>query len=124
MFSTSWGLNSPALNPYSRSQKFPPQDLGIIISAILSLRYNISRSASLVLPPAVNLFIKSSLSCSGSHSIPTFDIPQDLSTTIEHLQLERLIESCICCPKCFFLNGLTESVTNDQPHCQFHNEPN
>ncbi|MBW0472166.1 hypothetical protein O181_011881 [Austropuccinia psidii MF-1] len=101
-FSTPCGLNSTALKPYSRSQKLPQKDLKMIISAILSL----------------------SISCSGCHSTPTFHIPQDLSTIFEHLQLEPLIENHICCPQCFFLNGLTKSFTTDQPHFQCHNIPN
>ncbi|MBW0482061.1 hypothetical protein O181_021776 [Austropuccinia psidii MF-1] len=40
MFSTPWGNTSKALEAYSRSQNLPPQDLGMIISAILYLRYN------------------------------------------------------------------------------------
>ncbi|MBW0503850.1 hypothetical protein O181_043565 [Austropuccinia psidii MF-1] len=96
----------------------------MIISAILSLRYNIPCRASCILTPTLNLLIKSSISFSGGHSTPAFYITQDLSTIFEHLQLEPLIENYIFCPQCFFLNGLTESVTTDQPHCQFHNEPN
>ncbi|MBW0566651.1 hypothetical protein O181_106366 [Austropuccinia psidii MF-1] len=46
IFSTPAGLNSTAQKPYSGSQNLPPQDLGMIISAILSLRYNIPRRAS------------------------------------------------------------------------------
>ncbi|MBW0483168.1 hypothetical protein O181_022883 [Austropuccinia psidii MF-1] len=53
-----------------------------------------------------------------------FHIPHDLSTIFEHLQLEPVIQNYICCPQCFFLNGLTESVTTEQPHCQCHNDPN
>ncbi|MBW0585959.1 hypothetical protein O181_125674 [Austropuccinia psidii MF-1] len=55
---------------------------------------------------------------------PAFHIPQDLSTIFEHLQLEPVIQNYTCCPQCFALNGLTESVTTDQPHCQHHNHPN
>ncbi|MBW0545087.1 hypothetical protein O181_084802 [Austropuccinia psidii MF-1] len=66
----------------------------------------------------------SSISSSGGHPTPPFHIPQDLSTIFEHLQLEQLIENYICCPQCFFLNGLTESVTTNQHHSQHHNEPN
>ncbi|MBW0507004.1 hypothetical protein O181_046719 [Austropuccinia psidii MF-1] len=58
------------------------------------------------------------------HPTPAFHIPQDLSTIFEYLQLEPLIENYICCPQCFFLNGLTEYLTTDQPHCQSYNEPN
>ncbi|MBW0465222.1 hypothetical protein O181_004937 [Austropuccinia psidii MF-1] len=122
-FSTAWGLNSTALKPYSRSQKLPPQDLGMIISAILFLRYNIHRRASHILTPALNLLIKSSISCSGGHSTPAFHIPQDLSTIFGHLQLDLLIENYICCPQCFFLNGLTESVTTDEPYCHLNPKP-
>ncbi|MBW0594032.1 hypothetical protein O181_133747 [Austropuccinia psidii MF-1] len=55
---------------------------------------------------------------------PAFHIPQDLSTIFEHLQLEPVIQNYICCPQCFFLNSLTESVTTDQPHFQSHNDTN
>ncbi|MBW0583388.1 hypothetical protein O181_123103 [Austropuccinia psidii MF-1] len=96
-FSIPAGLNSTAQKPYSGSQNLPPQDLGMIISAILSSRWS---------PP------------------PAFHIPQDLSTTFEHLQLEPVIQNYICCPQCFFLNVLNESVTTDQPHLQLHNDPN
>ncbi|MBW0529845.1 hypothetical protein O181_069560 [Austropuccinia psidii MF-1] len=49
MFSTPQGVNSTALKPYSRSQNLPPQDLRMIIYAILSLRYNIPHRASHIL---------------------------------------------------------------------------
>ncbi|MBW0592053.1 hypothetical protein O181_131768 [Austropuccinia psidii MF-1] len=72
-FSTAPGLNSTAQKPYSSSQTLPPQDLGMIISAILSLRYNIPHRASHILKPALNLLIKSRISSSGGppllHSI-------------------------------------------------------
>ncbi|MBW0578924.1 hypothetical protein O181_118639 [Austropuccinia psidii MF-1] len=123
-FSTAPGLNSTAQKPYSGSQTLPPQDLGMIISAILSLRYSIPRRASPIINPALNLLIKSSISSSSGPPTPAFHIPQDLSTIFEHLQLEPVIQNYICCPQCFFLNGLTESVTTDQPHCQGHNYPN
>ncbi|MBW0542643.1 hypothetical protein O181_082358, partial [Austropuccinia psidii MF-1] len=90
---------STAQKPYSGSQSLPPQDLGMMISAILS-------------------------SSSGGPPTPAFHIPQDLSTIFEHLQLEPVIQRYIFSPQCFFLNGLTESVTADQPHCQCHNDPN
>ncbi|MBW0530472.1 hypothetical protein O181_070187 [Austropuccinia psidii MF-1] len=122
--STPPGLNSKALKPYSRSQNLPPQDSGMIISAISSLRYNIPHRDSCILTPSLNLLINSSISSSGGHSTPAFHIPQDLSTIFEHLQLEPLIENYIYFPQCFFLNGLTESFTIDQPHCQPLNEPN
>ncbi|MBW0577320.1 hypothetical protein O181_117035 [Austropuccinia psidii MF-1] len=96
----------------------------MIISAILSLRYNIPCRASRIIIPAMNLLIKSSISSSGGPPTPAFHIPQDLSTIFEHLQLEPVIQNYICCHKCFSLNGLTESVTTDQPHCQSHNDPN
>ncbi|MBW0526612.1 hypothetical protein O181_066327 [Austropuccinia psidii MF-1] len=96
----------------------------MIISAILSLRYNIPRRASRILNPTLNLLIKSSISSSGGHPTPAFHIHQDLSTIFEHLQLETVIQKYICYPQCFFLNGLAESVTTDQPHCQHHNDPN
>ncbi|MBW0550590.1 hypothetical protein O181_090305 [Austropuccinia psidii MF-1] len=79
-FSTPLGVNSTAQKSYSSSRKLPPQDLGMIISAILSLRYNIPRKASRILNPALNLLIKSSSSSSGGHPTPAFHIPQDLST--------------------------------------------
>ncbi|MBW0461629.1 hypothetical protein O181_001344 [Austropuccinia psidii MF-1] len=124
MFSTTQGVNSTALKPYSGSQNLPPQDLGMIISAILSLRYNISRRAAHILNPSLNLLIKSSISCSGGDSTDAFHIPQDLSTVFEHLQMEPLFENYICCPQFFFLNGITESSTTYQTHFQCHNEPN
>ncbi|MBW0474097.1 hypothetical protein O181_013812 [Austropuccinia psidii MF-1] len=96
----------------------------MIISAILSLRDNITHRASCILNPTLNLLIKSSISSSGGHPTPEFHITQDLSKISEHLQSEPLIENYICCPQCFFLNGLTESVITDQPHFQCHNEPN
>ncbi|MBW0511216.1 hypothetical protein O181_050931 [Austropuccinia psidii MF-1] len=123
-FSTPACLNSTAQKPYSVSQNLPPQDLGVIISAILSLRYNITRRALQILNPALSLLIKSSISSSGGPPTPSFHIPQDLGTIFEHLQLEPVIQNYIFCPQCFFLNGLTESVTTDQPHCQHHNDPN
>ncbi|MBW0501928.1 hypothetical protein O181_041643 [Austropuccinia psidii MF-1] len=115
------GLNSTALKAYRWSQTFSPQDLGMTISAILSLRHNIPPRDSHILNPSLNLLIKSSISSSGCHPTPAFHIPHDLSTISEHLQLDPLIENYICCPQCSFLNGLTESVTTDQPHCQHHN---
>ncbi|MBW0468171.1 hypothetical protein O181_007886 [Austropuccinia psidii MF-1] len=123
-FSTPPGVNSTAQKPYSSSQNLPPHALGMIISAILSLRYNIPHRASCILNLSLNLLIKSSISSSGGHPTPMFHIPQYLSTIFEHLQLEPLIKSYICCPQCFFLNGPTESITTDQPHFQGHNEPN
>ncbi|MBW0552657.1 hypothetical protein O181_092372 [Austropuccinia psidii MF-1] len=96
----------------------------MIISAILSLRYDIPCMDSHILNPALNLLIKSSISSSAFHPTPAFHIPQDLSIISEHLQLEPLIENFICCPQCFFLNSLNESITPDQPHCQHHNEQN
>ncbi|MBW0498338.1 hypothetical protein O181_038053 [Austropuccinia psidii MF-1] len=122
--STPQVLNSTALKLYCRSQKLPPQDHGMIISAIPYLRYYISCRASPILTPSLNLLIKSSISCSGDHFTPAFHIPQYLSTIFGHLQLDPVIENYICCPQCFFLNGLTESVRADQPHCQCHNDPN
>ncbi|MBW0530536.1 hypothetical protein O181_070251 [Austropuccinia psidii MF-1] len=123
-FSTAPALNSTAQKPYSRSQTFPQQDLVMIISAILSLRYNIPRRASRILNPALNLLIKSSISSSGGPPTPAFHIPQDLSTIFEHLKLEPVIPNCIFCPQYFSINGLTEFITTDQPHCQCHNDPN
>ncbi|MBW0529755.1 hypothetical protein O181_069470 [Austropuccinia psidii MF-1] len=123
-FSTPAGLNSTAQKPYSGSQNLPPQDLGMMISAILSLRYNIPCRASRILNPALYLLIKSSVSSSGGPPTPSFHITQNMSTIFEHLQLEPVIQNYICCPQCFFLDGLTESVTTDKPHCQRHNDPN
>ncbi|MBW0588802.1 hypothetical protein O181_128517 [Austropuccinia psidii MF-1] len=79
-FSTPAGLNSTAQKPYSGSQNLPPQNLGMIICAILSLRYNIPHRDSHILNPTLNLLIKSSISRSGGHPTPAFHIPQDLST--------------------------------------------
>ncbi|MBW0501947.1 hypothetical protein O181_041662 [Austropuccinia psidii MF-1] len=123
-FSTPAGVNSTAQKPYSGSENLHPQDLGMIISAILSLSYNIPCRASCILNPTLNLLIKSSISSSGGPPTPAFHIPQDLSTIFEHLLLEPVIQNYICFPQCFFLNGLTESVTTDQPHCQGHNDTN
>ncbi|MBW0543472.1 hypothetical protein O181_083187 [Austropuccinia psidii MF-1] len=123
-FSTRPSLTSTAQKPYSGTPKLPPQDLGMIISSILSLRYNIPCRASCILNPALNLLIKSSISSSGGPPTPTFHIPQDLSTIFEHLQLKPVIQNYICCPQFFFLNCLTESVIPDQPHCQCHNDLN
>ncbi|MBW0490750.1 hypothetical protein O181_030465 [Austropuccinia psidii MF-1] len=106
-FSTPPGVNSTAQKPYRSSENLPQKDLGKIISAILSLRYNIPCRASRILNPALNLLIKSSIPSSGGHPTPAFHIAQDLITIFEPLQLELLIENYICCPQCFFLNGLT-----------------
>ncbi|MBW0460943.1 hypothetical protein O181_000658 [Austropuccinia psidii MF-1] len=116
-FITALGLNSAAQKPYSGIQTLPPQDLGMIIYTILSLRYNIPCRASQILNPTLNLLIKSSISSSGGPT-PEFHIPQDLSTIFEHLPSEPVIQDHICSPQCFFLNDLTESVTTDQPHCK------
>ncbi|MBW0468856.1 hypothetical protein O181_008571 [Austropuccinia psidii MF-1] len=86
-FSTPPGVNSTAQKPYRSSHNLPPQGLGMIIFAILSLRYNVPHRDSRILNPALNLLIKSSISSSGGHFTPTFYIPQDLSTIFEHLQL-------------------------------------
>ncbi|MBW0476854.1 hypothetical protein O181_016569 [Austropuccinia psidii MF-1] len=83
--STPLGVNSTSQKPYSSSENLPPQDLGMIISSILSLRYNIPRRDSHILYPALNLLIKSSISSSGGLLTPAFHIPQDLSTIFEHL---------------------------------------
>ncbi|MBW0467312.1 hypothetical protein O181_007027 [Austropuccinia psidii MF-1] len=123
-FSTPLGLTSTAQKPYSSSPNLPPQDLGMIIFAILSLSYNIPCRDSRILNPSLNLLIKSSILSSGGHPTPAFHISQYLSTIFEHVQLEPVIQSYICCPKNIFLNGLTESVTTDQPHYQGHNDPN
>ncbi|MBW0478034.1 hypothetical protein O181_017749 [Austropuccinia psidii MF-1] len=124
VFSTPPGLNSTAQKPYSGSKNPPAQDLGMIISAILLLSHNIPLRASLILNPTLDLLIKSSITSSGGHPTPAFHIPQKLSAIFEHLQLDPLIENYIFCPEYFFLNGLTESVTTDQTHCQHHNYPN
>ncbi|MBW0467341.1 hypothetical protein O181_007056 [Austropuccinia psidii MF-1] len=116
-------LHTTEQKPYSGSPNLPPQDLGMIISAILSLRYNTPRRASFILNPALNLLIKSSISSSGGPPTPAFHIPH-LSTIFEHLQLDPVIQNYICCPQCFFLNDLTQYVTNDQPHFHHHNDPN
>ncbi|MBW0510010.1 hypothetical protein O181_049725 [Austropuccinia psidii MF-1] len=50
-FSTPAGLNSTAQKPYSGSQNLTPKDLGMIMSAILSLRYNIPHRSSGILNP-------------------------------------------------------------------------
>ncbi|MBW0482895.1 hypothetical protein O181_022610 [Austropuccinia psidii MF-1] len=123
-FSTPPGFTSIAQKPYSGSPNLPPHDLGMIISAILSLRYDIPRRASCILKPALKLLIKSSISSSGGPRTPAFHIPQYLSTIFEHLQLEPVIQNYICGPQFFFLNGLTESVRTEQPLYQHHNDPN
>ncbi|MBW0464630.1 hypothetical protein O181_004345 [Austropuccinia psidii MF-1] len=96
----------------------------MIISVILSLSYDRPRRASCILKATLNLLIKSIISSSGDHPTPAFHIPQYLSIIFELLELGTLIENYIGCPQCFFLNGLTESVTAGQPHFQFHDEPN
>ncbi|MBW0533843.1 hypothetical protein O181_073558 [Austropuccinia psidii MF-1] len=90
----------------------------MIISSILSLRYKKPHRASRIVDPSLNLLSDSSISSSGSHPTPEFH------TIFEHLQLEPLIENYIFCPQFLCLDGLTESVTADQPHFQRHNEPN
>ncbi|MBW0500138.1 hypothetical protein O181_039853 [Austropuccinia psidii MF-1] len=74
-FSTPVGLNSIAQKPYSSSPNLPPEDLGMAISAILSLRYNIHSRDSHLLNPSLNLLIKSSISSSGGQPTPEFHIP-------------------------------------------------
>ncbi|MBW0498261.1 hypothetical protein O181_037976 [Austropuccinia psidii MF-1] len=96
----------------------------MIISAIISLRDNIPRRPSCILNPGLKLLIESSISSSSGPPTPAFHIPQDLSTIFEHLQLEPVTQNYIFCPQLFFLNGLTESVSTDQPHFQCHNDPN
>ncbi|MBW0540128.1 hypothetical protein O181_079843 [Austropuccinia psidii MF-1] len=98
-FSTPPGLTSTAQKPYSGSTNLPPHDLGMIISAILSLRYNIPCRDSCILNPALNLLIKSSISSSGGPPTPAFHIPQDLSTIFEHLKLEPVIQNYLYCPQ-------------------------
>ncbi|MBW0499406.1 hypothetical protein O181_039121 [Austropuccinia psidii MF-1] len=97
-FSTPPGLPSTAKKPYSHSPNLPPHNLGMIISFILSSRYNIPHRASHILNPSLNLLIKSSILISGGPSTPAFHIPQDLSTIFEHLQLEPLIQKYISFP--------------------------
>ncbi|MBW0477807.1 hypothetical protein O181_017522 [Austropuccinia psidii MF-1] len=50
-FSTPPGLTSTAQKPYSSSPNLPPHNIGMIISTILSLRYNIPRRVSCILKP-------------------------------------------------------------------------
>ncbi|MBW0491133.1 hypothetical protein O181_030848 [Austropuccinia psidii MF-1] len=57
-FSTPLGLNSTAQKSYRSSQNLLPKDLGMIISAILSLRYNIPHRASCIFNPSLNVLIK------------------------------------------------------------------
>ncbi|MBW0498163.1 hypothetical protein O181_037878 [Austropuccinia psidii MF-1] len=114
-FSTPLGPNSTAQKSYRRSQSLPPQDLGMIISAILSLRYNIPCRISCIVNLALKLLIKSSISSSGGYPTPAFHIPHNLCTIFENLQLEPLIEKYICCPQFFFLNVLTESTQLTKP---------
>ncbi|MBW0488939.1 hypothetical protein O181_028654 [Austropuccinia psidii MF-1] len=110
-FSTPPGLTSTAQKPYNVSPNLPTHNLGMIISAILSLRYNLPFRASHILNPTRNLLIKSSISSSGGPPTPAFHIPQDLSTIFEHLQLEPVIENYICFPQFFFFNGPTANPT-------------
>ncbi|MBW0500029.1 hypothetical protein O181_039744 [Austropuccinia psidii MF-1] len=98
-FSTPPGLSSTTQKPYRGIPNIPPQDLGMIISVILSVS-------------------------SGGHPTPAFYIPPDISTIFEHLQLEPVIQNYTCSPKYFFLNFLNESVTTYQPHSQRHNDQN
>ncbi|MBW0545729.1 hypothetical protein O181_085444 [Austropuccinia psidii MF-1] len=104
-FSIPAGLNSTAQKPYIFCQNLPPRDLGMILSALLSLRYNIPHRASHILNHALNFLIKSSISRSGGPPTPAFHIWQDLSTLFEHLQLEPLVQNYICCPQCSFFTG-------------------
>ncbi|MBW0525533.1 hypothetical protein O181_065248 [Austropuccinia psidii MF-1] len=99
-FSTPLGLTSTAHKPYSGSPILPPQELGMIISSILSLRYNITCRDSRILNPSLNLLSKSSISSSGGHPTPAFHIPQYLSTIFEHFQLEPVIQDYICVTWC------------------------
>ncbi|MBW0482638.1 hypothetical protein O181_022353 [Austropuccinia psidii MF-1] len=85
--SISLDLNSTEPNTYSWSENLPPQDFGMIISTILSLSYNIPCRDSHILNPSLKLLIKSSISRSGGHPTPGYNIPQDLRTIFEHLQL-------------------------------------
>ncbi|MBW0568150.1 hypothetical protein O181_107865 [Austropuccinia psidii MF-1] len=116
-FSTPLGLTSTAQKPYSSGPNIPPQGLGMIISAIILLRYNMPHRASHILNPYLNLLIKSSISSSGGHTTPAFHKPQVLSTIFKHLQLDPVIQN-------FFIDGLTEFVTTDQPHFKCHNDSN
>ncbi|MBW0565249.1 hypothetical protein O181_104964 [Austropuccinia psidii MF-1] len=92
-FSTPLGLTSTAQKPYSGSPNLPPHNLGMNISAILSLRYNIPHRASRILNPFLNLLIKFSISSSVGPPTPAFHITQDLSTIFEHLQLYPVIQN-------------------------------
>ncbi|MBW0576375.1 hypothetical protein O181_116090 [Austropuccinia psidii MF-1] len=74
-FFTPACLNSTAQKPYSDSQNLPPQDLEMILSATLSLRYDVPRRASCILNPTLNLLMKSSISSSGGPPTPAFHIP-------------------------------------------------
>ncbi|MBW0504592.1 hypothetical protein O181_044307 [Austropuccinia psidii MF-1] len=74
-FSITLARNSTAQKPYRSSQNLPPHDLGMIISAILSLRYNIPLRASRILNLSLNLLRNSSISSSGGHPTPSFHIP-------------------------------------------------
>ncbi|MBW0561728.1 hypothetical protein O181_101443 [Austropuccinia psidii MF-1] len=96
-FSTPPGLNSSAQKPYSSIQKPAPQNLGIIIFSILSLRYNIPHMDSFILTPSLSPLIKSSISISGGQPTLALHIPQYISTIFQHLLLELLIESFVCC---------------------------
>ncbi|MBW0467768.1 hypothetical protein O181_007483 [Austropuccinia psidii MF-1] len=69
-FSKPPGLTSTAQKPYSSSPNLPPQDLGMIIYAVLSLMYNKPCRASRILNLSLNLLIKSSISSSGGHPTP------------------------------------------------------
>ncbi|MBW0539945.1 hypothetical protein O181_079660 [Austropuccinia psidii MF-1] len=61
-FSTPPGFNLTAQKLYSINQNPPPQDLGMIISAILSSSYNIPCRASHILNVSLILLMKSSIS--------------------------------------------------------------
>ncbi|MBW0564501.1 hypothetical protein O181_104216 [Austropuccinia psidii MF-1] len=61
-FSTPPGLTYTAQKSYNGSPNLPPHSLGMIMSSILLLRYNIPHRASRILNPMLNWLIKSSIS--------------------------------------------------------------
>ncbi|MBW0520573.1 hypothetical protein O181_060288 [Austropuccinia psidii MF-1] len=114
-FSTPASLNATAQKPYSGSQTLPPQDLGMIISAILSLRYNIPRRATCILKPSLNLFIKSSISSSGGppllHSIY-------LKISVQYLNISKcnqLLTTIYVVLNIFFLMALLNLSQQTNP---------
>ncbi|MBW0461042.1 hypothetical protein O181_000757 [Austropuccinia psidii MF-1] len=114
-FSTPAVLNSASQKPYIRSQNFPPQDLGMTISAIISLKYNIPHRASHILNPSLSLLIKSIISISGGQPTPVIHIPQYLTAIFEHLQLDPLIENYISFINVSFLMALLNLSQQTNP---------